>query len=307
MKESEEDRLKCAVYESTLSTATRSPFPNGEGKEEGASLPQKEANPASLRSAAPSKGRGSRGHILLPMEGGAPKGRRLDGGSGMKKSGKDRHKYAVYESTLSTADAVPLPQWGRLRYESNAISETQPSSRGEGGERSEPDRVLATRKTSGKIVSSRHNLREHPSTAPKGSQPRLAALGSPFQGKGLAWTLPPSYGRRCPEGAEVGWGERDEKERGRSFQADNLRKHLSAAARSPFPMGKATIREHRCPHIVRANTCMCGKTIPPNTKPSPRGEGGERSEPDRVLAGGKRVGICVSSRRLTAAGERRFF
>ena len=42
--------------------------------------------------------------------------------------------------------------------------------------------------------------------APKGSQPRLAALGSPFQGKGLAWTLPPSYGRRCPEGAEVGGG-----------------------------------------------------------------------------------------------------
>ena len=29
-----------------------------------------------------------------------------------------------------------------------------------------------------------------------GSQPRLAALGSPFQGKGLAWTQPPSYGRR---------------------------------------------------------------------------------------------------------------
>ena len=41
----------------------------------------------------------------------------------------------------------------------------------------------------------------------KGSQPRLAALGSPFQGKGLAWILPPSYGRRCPEGAEVGWGK----------------------------------------------------------------------------------------------------
>ena len=37
---------------------------------------------------------------------------------------------------------------------------------------------------------------------------RLAALGSPFQGKGLAWTLHPSYGRRCPEGAEVGWGKR---------------------------------------------------------------------------------------------------
>ena len=50
--------------------------------------------------------------------------------------------------------------------------------------------------------------------APKGSQPRLAALGSPFQGKGLAWTLPPSIGRRCPEGAEVGWGKWDEKDRG---------------------------------------------------------------------------------------------
>ena len=87
MKESEGDRLKCVVYESTLSTA------------------KKEANPASLRSAAPSKGRGSRGHSLLPMEGGAPKGRRLDWDSG--------------------------------------ISEIQPSPRGEGGERSEPDRVPA--------------------------------------------------------------------------------------------------------------------------------------------------------------------
>ena len=104
MKESGKDRLKYAVCESTLSTAVRSPFPNGEGKEEAAS-PQKEANPASLRSSAPSKGRGSRGHSLLPMEGGAPKGRRLDGGSG--------------------------------------IFVSQPSPRGEGGERSEPDRVLA--------------------------------------------------------------------------------------------------------------------------------------------------------------------
>ncbi|MBD9231655.1 MAG: hypothetical protein EGQ38_06765 [Dialister sp.] len=33
MKESEGDRLKYAVCESTLSTAARSPFPNGEGYE----------------------------------------------------------------------------------------------------------------------------------------------------------------------------------------------------------------------------------------------------------------------------------
>ena len=78
---------------------------HGEGKEEAASSQKKEANPASLRSAAPSKGRGSRGCSLLPIEGGAPKGRRLDGDS--------------------------------------AIPDTKPSPRGEGGERSEPDRVLA--------------------------------------------------------------------------------------------------------------------------------------------------------------------
>ena len=48
---------------------------------------------------------GKQAFSLLPLEGGAPKGRRLDGDSG--------------------------------------ISETKPSPRGEGGERSEPDRVLA--------------------------------------------------------------------------------------------------------------------------------------------------------------------
>ena len=103
MKESEEMHLKSTIYESTLSTAgavplpqwgrlryentaflDTTPFPSGKGEEEAASPLKKEANPVSLRSAAPSKGRGSRGHSLLPMEGGAPKGRRLDGGSGMK-------------------------------------------------------------------------------------------------------------------------------------------------------------------------------------------------------------------------------
>ena len=38
MKKSEKMYLKCVVYESTLSTATRSPFPNGEGSETRASL-----------------------------------------------------------------------------------------------------------------------------------------------------------------------------------------------------------------------------------------------------------------------------
>ena len=44
----------------------------------------------------------------------------------MKKSEEMRLKSTIYESTLSTA-----------------IPEIKPSPRGEGGERSEPDRVLA--------------------------------------------------------------------------------------------------------------------------------------------------------------------
>ena len=56
-------------------------------------------------------------------------------------------------------------------------------------------------------MTKRGNASFHSFSTCCGSQPRLAALGSPFQGKGLAWTLPPSYGRRCPEGAEVGWGK----------------------------------------------------------------------------------------------------
>ena len=61
----------------------------------------------------------------------------------MKESEEMRLKCAINESTLSTADAVPLPQWGRLRYEDTAFLDTKPSPRGEGGEQSEPDRVLA--------------------------------------------------------------------------------------------------------------------------------------------------------------------
>ena len=121
----------------------RQNLPNGEGKEEAASPPKKEANPASLRSAAPSLGRGSRGHSLLPVEGGAPKGRRLDGGKRCEKERgnasqvDDIREYPIHRC------AVPLPQWGRLRYEDAVIPETKPSPRGEGGEQSEPDRVLA--------------------------------------------------------------------------------------------------------------------------------------------------------------------
>ena len=86
---------------------------------------QKKANPASLRSAAPSKGRGLRGYTLLPMEGGAPKGRRLDGGSGMKKSGKivssRRYARAPYPPLRGPpspqGEGAPKGRIGHWRYE----------------------------------------------------------------------------------------------------------------------------------------------------------------------------------------------
>ena len=100
-----EMRLKPAIYENT-----RVP-------------PQKEANPASLRSAAPSKGRGSRGHSLLPMEGGAPKGRRLDGGKRYERergrSSQVRrlrehpiHRLPKRKPTPSRCARQPLPREG---------------------------------------------------------------------------------------------------------------------------------------------------------------------------------------------------
>ena len=76
----------------------------------------------------------------------------------MKESGKDRLKYAVCESTLSTAARSPFPNGEgydtRIPLFSHRQSEythmwkknndgIKPSPRGEGGEQSEPDRVLA--------------------------------------------------------------------------------------------------------------------------------------------------------------------
>ena len=96
MKKSEGDRLKSTIYESTLSTATRSPFPKGEGKEE-AAPPQKRkptpprcarqplpregarvATPSFLWKEVPRRGGGWMGKAVfpyqsLPLEGKVPR------------------------------------------------------------------------------------------------------------------------------------------------------------------------------------------------------------------------------------------
>ena len=73
------------------------------------------ANPVSLRSTAPSRGRGEnvgRFKCIDPsfLWKEVPAGRRLGAQSGVK---KERLKSTIYESTLSTADAVPLPHAGK--------------------------------------------------------------------------------------------------------------------------------------------------------------------------------------------------
>ena len=91
----------------------------------------KEANPVSLRSAAPSKGRGSPGCSLLPLEGGAPKGRRLEGES--------------------------------------AIPDTLPSPRGEGAPKGRIGHWRYERERGGS--SQVGDIREHPSAAARSPFP----------------------------------------------------------------------------------------------------------------------------------------
>ena len=137
MKESGEARLKWAIYESTLSTAGAVPLPRWGRQRGGGSAAKKKANPASLRPSPLPRGRGSRGYSLLPLEGGAPKGRRLDGdsgipapkpsprGEGAPKGRIGQERYEKERGRSSQVDdkrkhpihrcAVPLPQWGRQR------------------------------------------------------------------------------------------------------------------------------------------------------------------------------------------------
>ena len=114
-------RLKQAIYESTRAPLRGLPFPIGKAKRRGLRRPKRKPTPPRcVRQPLPREGARVDTPSLLPMEGGAPKGRRLDGGSGMKKIGGDRLKYAVYESTRAPLRGPPS-QWGRLRYEDAAF------------------------------------------------------------------------------------------------------------------------------------------------------------------------------------------
>ena len=141
---------------------------------------KKEANPASLRSAAPSKGRGSRGRSLLPMEGGR----------------MPLSPYCHFERkreiffVRGQAKDVRIAASGKHRApsesEGRCFMQTALRKKTETGNEKDPSAALG--------MTKRGNASFHSFSTCCGSQPRLAALGSPFQGKGLAWTLPLSYG-----------------------------------------------------------------------------------------------------------------
>ena len=126
-------------------------------------------------------------------------------------------------------------------------------------------------------MTKRGNASFHSFSTCCGSQPRLAALGSPFQRKVLAWSVPPSYGRRCPEGAEGGWGKRYEKRSGKIVSSTPFaRVPYPPLTRSPFPNGEGY--DTRIPLFSTQRLPQWGRlrnenAAIPDTKPSQRETG----------------------------------
>ena len=182
----------------------------------------------------------------------------------MKKIGKDRHKCVVYESTLSTAARSPFPKgegydtrmplfshcqseythmWkknndgqslpcvGKVASEASRIGYWRYEREWEivSSRRYKSTRALLRVSLSQKGEAKRRGLRR-PKRKP--TPPRCARQPLPREG---ARVDAPSLGRRGPEGAEVGWGKRDKKDRGRSSQVCRLREHPIHRCAVPLP------------------------------------------------------------------------
>ena len=182
MKESEEMHLKSTIYESTLSTAARSPFPNGEGlRYENAAFPilSFRAKARNLFRLRLGKGCEDSGELEAPCfqrirrtvfhadsitkENGNGKRKRSLGCARDDETRKRLFPFLfnlLRKPTPPRCARQPLPREGaRVDTPSFLWKEvprrgggwmgeavffiSQPSPRGEGGERSEPDRVLA--------------------------------------------------------------------------------------------------------------------------------------------------------------------
>ena len=147
MKESEGDRLKCAINESTRAPLTRSPFPNGEGCD-----------------------------TRMPL-------------SPYCHFERKREIFFVRGQAKDVRIAASGKHRASSESEGRCFMQTALRKKTETGNEKDPSAALG--------MTKRGNASSHSFSTCWGSQPRLAALGSPVQGKGLAWTLPPSYGEGC--------------------------------------------------------------------------------------------------------------
>ena len=136
-------RLKSTIYESTLSTAARSPFPNGEGNE-----------------------------TRMPL-------------SPYCHFERKREIFFVCGQAKDVRIAASGKHRASRESEGRCFMQTALRKKTETGNEKDPSAALG--------MTKRGNASFHSFSTCCGSQPRLAALVSPFQGKGLAWTLPLSH------------------------------------------------------------------------------------------------------------------
>ena len=169
------------------------------------------------------------------------------GESGVKKSEEMRLKSTIYESTLSTAARSPFPNGEGCDTRMPLYLKQSLPRVGKVASKASRIGFWRYEKERGRLSQVRDYTRA-PERRPKRKPTPPRCAPCPFQGKGLGWTLPPSYGRRCPEGAEVGWGKRYEKERGEIVSSTSFARAPYPPLRGPpSPMGKAAIRGCRYP------------------------------------------------------------
>ena len=131
----------------------------------------------------------------------------------MKESEEMHLKSTINESTLSTADAVPLPQWGRQRYENTVFLDTTPFPIGKAKRR----RLRRPKKKP---------------TPPRCARQPLPREGARVDTPSFLWKEVPQRGGGWMEGSGMKESEGDR------LKYAVCESTLSTAARSPFPNGE---------------------------------------------------------------------
>ena len=130
------------------------------------------------------------GKALSPMDTAFPNGEGCDTGMPFSPYCHFERKREIFFVRGQAKDVRIAASWkhrASSESEGRCFMQTALRRETETGNEKDPSAALG--------MTKRGNASFHSFSTCCGSQPRLAALGSPFQGKGLAWTLPPSRGR----------------------------------------------------------------------------------------------------------------